>query len=160
MELANLISTPYSLQLAEAWRQKCQISIFLGWIWAPVLNVDMINLQPTFMMFTNGLIKIKTKKIRPLLYIYNKLYIWLSRVINYMYNYSVLKYYKMFQEKKNYKITSSCGQKKQINTTEWFFNIKKSNAFIKFFFFGWKHHLWKLRAMFFNSIIFVSQTLK
>ena len=27
-----------------------------------VLNVDMISLQPTFMMFTDGLIKIKTKK--------------------------------------------------------------------------------------------------
>ena len=31
-----------------------------------VLNADMINLQPTFMMmFTNGLIKIKTKNIWP-----------------------------------------------------------------------------------------------
>ena len=28
-----------------------------------------------------------------------------------MYNYSVLRYYKIFQEKKNYKITYSCEKK-------------------------------------------------
>ena len=151
-ELANFISTPYSLQLVKAWRQKCQTSIFLGWIWAPVLNVDMINLQPTFMIFTNGLIKIKTRKIWPLLYIYNKLYIWLSRIIDYMYNYSVLKYYKIFQKKKLQ--NNFFMWKKQINTIKWFFN------WLIILLFCWKHNLWKLCAMFFNSIIFVSQTLK
>lgn len=68
IELADFIPTPWLFVACECLKTKVpNISVFSaamqGGFWLrSVLNVDMISLQPTFMMFTDGLIKIKTKK--------------------------------------------------------------------------------------------------
>ena len=73
-----------------------------------------------------------------------------------MYNYTVLKYYKIFQKKKNYKITSSCEQKNQINTTKWFLNIKKKVMLsLNFFFLGWKNITYESCVRCFSTVSYL-----